>query len=128
MTCIYIDVIYPTVLPVMYIFPDRVRLVSEIWCPDIYHLLWLWNIVHNCTRQEGMTWTLTTSYAKHVNDGALLVHMGPDMAPVDIGAATPDAGREQDVGWNCHNFAVGGLKAMCCCRAWRFLIAPNLIT
>ncbi|KAK3942375.1 hypothetical protein QBC46DRAFT_380046 [Diplogelasinospora grovesii] len=55
-------------------------------------------------------WDLTATYLSHVNAGAVLVHSGQEMVPVDIVAATPVEGREQDSGWNCQNFVLEGLQ------------------
>lgn len=57
-------------------------------------------------------WMLTASYLNHVNAGALVVHQGQEMPPVDIVAATPVASREEDSGWNCQNFVLEGLQSL----------------
>lgn len=59
-----------------------------------------------------VNWMLTASYLNHVNAGAMLVQQGQEMAPVDIVAATPVAGREEDSGWNCQNFVLEGLQSL----------------
>lgn len=59
-----------------------------------------------------INWAMTITYYSHVNAGAVLVQRGQEMVPVDVVAATPVVGREEDGGWNCQNFLLEGLQGI----------------
>ncbi|OAA43764.1 hypothetical protein NOR_04339 [Metarhizium rileyi] len=59
-----------------------------------------------------MNWPQSLTYLSHVNAGAVQVSKGAEMVPVNIIAATPVQGRDQDSGWNCQNFLLEGLQGI----------------